>query len=244
MIFLMAGIGNQHKHAADPLSGWAKQTKMNEMKYAYKPPTILADYREESSGIPGLLLQREVELSIMNLKKGDYVINDEIVVERKSAEDFIQSLISGRLFTQCARLRKSYVRPFLLLEGDPYHTAHKIDSRAVKGALLSIVSSWQIPVIHSENTDDTVNLLIMLGNQTLRQAHLVPYNGRKPRRIRNHRLRFLQGLPNTGPLTASRLYEHFGTIREIVNASVEDLLEVEGVGKKTAGKIHEFLSGK
>ena len=102
---------------------------------------IIADYREKPSGIPDLLTQSGAEINFIQLKVGDYVINDEIIVERKSAEDFIQSLVSGRLFIQCAKLSRMCLRPLLLLEGNPYQTAHKIDRLAIKGALLSIYSS-------------------------------------------------------------------------------------------------------
>lgn len=205
---------------------------------------IITDYREEPSGIPGLLLQADAEVSFVALKTGDYVINNEMIVERKSAEDFIQSLVSDRLFTQCARLEKSPMRPFLLLEGNPFRTAHQIDRQAVKGALLSVIASWHIPVIYSKNTEDTVNLLLMLGHQALKQSHLIRVNGYKPKRLKSRRLRFLQGLPNTGPVMAERLYQHFGSIEAIVNAGVKELQNVEGVGKKTAERIRIFISGR
>jgi len=203
---------------------------------------IISNYREKPSGIPGLLSQDGAEISIAQLKTGDYIINQELVVERKSAEDFIQSLVSNRLFAQCARLVKSGLRPFLLLEGDPFQTAHRIDPQAVKGALLSVIASWQIPVIHSKNHEDSTDILLMLGRQSLQHIQVVRLNSYKPKRIKNQRLRFLQGLPLTGPVLALRLYEHFRSIERIVNADEKELRTVEGIGKKAAEKIREFVT--
>jgi len=208
-----------------------------------KLPAIIADYRESPSGIPALLTQYGAEVTVAQLKTGDYTINNEIAVERKSAEDFIHSLVSGRLFTQCARLRKTTLRPLLLLEGNPYQTRHQIDHRAVRGALLSISVSWYIPVIYSKNQKDSAGLLLMLANQAQTKNHVLLYTAYKPKRLKNHHLRFLQGLPNTGAVMANRLYEYFGSIEAIVNADVKTLQEVEGVGKKTAEKIRAFVSG-
>jgi len=205
---------------------------------------ISADYREKPSGIPDLLIQSGAAVNFIQLKVGDYVINDEIVVERKSAEDFIQSLVSGRLFIQCANLSRTCLRPLLLLEGNPYQTAHKIDRQAIKGALLSIVTAWQVPVIYSKNHEDSAAMILMLTKQTLQQSHLVKFSSYKPKRIKNHRLRFLQGLPKTGTVTASRLLEHFGSIEAVVNADIKALQGINGIGKVVAEKIREFLSGK
>ena len=206
--------------------------------------SITADYREKPSGIPDLLIQSGAAVNFIQLKVGDYVINDEIVVERKSAEDFIQSLVSGRLFIQCANLSRTCLRPLLLLEGNPYQTAHKIDRQAIKGALLSIVTAWQVPIIYSKNYEDSATIILMLIKQTVQQSHLVRFSNYKPKRIKNHRLQFLQGLPKTGAVTASRLLDYFGSIDAVVNADVKALQEVNGIGKVVAEKIREFVSGK
>jgi Fanconi anemia group M protein len=91
---------------------------------------ISADYREGQSGIPDLLIEKGVDISIDELPAGDYLINENILVERKTKDDFVLSLINNRLF----------------IEGNPYKTTYNISYQAVKGALLSISLIWQIPV--------------------------------------------------------------------------------------------------
>ena len=51
----------------------------------------------------------------------------------------------------------------------------------------------------------------------------------------------LDGIPGVGPRTRSRLLGRFGSVENVRNASKGDLLDVEGVGKKTAAAITERL---
>lgn len=204
---------------------------------------IEVDYREDPSGIPAILkLQKNVEISLTTLKFGDYSMNEQLIIERKSAEDFVQSLVSNRLFAQCANLVKSGFPSFLLLEGNPYKTRHPINRMAIKGALLSVIASWHIPVIYSADKEDTVAQLLIIGRQMLPESSLVKLSGYKPKRLKNHRLKFLQGLPNVGPTLAHRLFEHFGSIEAVVKADTKQLRQVEGIGTKGAARIREFLS--
>ena len=204
---------------------------------------ITCDFRERHSGIPKLLADNKIDISFSSLTAGDYVINDQIIVERKTAEDFIQSIIDNRLFEQCSMLKKESQRVLILIEGNPYKTGHKMDARAIKGAILSISTAWQIPVIYSQNVDDSVELMLMLGTQLLNDnVHVRIYKGHKPKKIKSQRLRFLQGIHSTGPAIAGRLIDNFGNIKTIVNASADELRKIKGIGKNKAKKIIDFFA--
>ncbi len=203
---------------------------------------ITCDFRERNSGIPKLLADNKVDISFTSLCAGDFIINDQIIIERKTAEDFIQSIMDNRLFEQCSKLKKDSRRVLILIEGNPYKTKHKIDGRAVKGAILSILTAWQIPVIYSQSIETSIELLLMLGTQSLKEnVYLRTYKGYKTKKIKSQRLKFLQGIPSTGPAIAGRLLENFGNIKSIVNASVEELRKIKGIGKKNAKRIIDFF---
>ena len=204
---------------------------------------IQADYREKPSGIPSMLIERKVEVVFASLHTGDYHINRQIGVERKSAEDFVQCIIANRLFEQLSRLKKNVSRPLLLIEGNPYRTNHAIHEQAIRGALLSIAVSWQIPVMFSKNREDSAALLMMVGMQDMKNNLLVPaINGYKPRKFKSRQLFFLQGLPSVGPKLAGRLFDKFGNLRSVINATEKELIETEGIGKKVAKSICEFVT--
>jgi len=52
----------------------------------------------------------------------------------------------------------------------------------------------------------------------------------------------IEGLPNVSVVLAKRLLNHFGSIRDITNASEEELMEVKGVGKNISSEILELLN--
>ncbi|PSP50199.1 DNA ligase (NAD(+)) LigA [Halobacteriales archaeon QH_7_69_31] len=49
------------------------------------------------------------------------------------------------------------------------------------------------------------------------------------------------GVPEVGPTTAADLARHFGTLDAVMEASVEELQAVEGIGRTVAEEIREFL---
>ena len=80
---------------------------------------VIADYREKPSGIPDLLMQKEgVNCYYNYLKYGDYIINNEVHVERKTADDFVLSIINGRIFNQCSKLGRITLNPCMIIEGN------------------------------------------------------------------------------------------------------------------------------
>ena len=210
----------------------------NMMSYQTK---IVADYREIPSKIPDILREREANVELQHLKTGDYIINEEIIIERKSRDDFVLSIIQSRLFSQCQRLKKAKYFPVVLIEGNPYHTEHNIDRRAIKGALLSISVSWQIPVMYSANANDSADMLLMAGKQLLQDDFNSLRRAYKPRRLKNKALYFLQGLPTVGSATAKALLEKFGSLENIILATEEELKQIEGLGKVKIEKIRRFL---
>lgn len=202
---------------------------------------ISADHRERPSGTPDLLIEKGVDVSIDELPAGDYLINESILVERKTKNDFVLSLINNRLFNQCSKLKRSLKNLLFIIEGNPYKTTHNISYQAVKGALLSISIAWQIPLFFSKDTDDTSEILISAGKQILQDKIPVLRKSCKPKKPRNQQLYFLQGLPSIGPLLAIRLLEYFWSIDKIMNASYEELMLIEGIGKVKARQIKEFI---
>ena len=83
---------------------------------------ICADYREKASGIIDLLKKEGAFIEVKKIPHVDYIINDSIAIERKTARDFLISIIDGRLFNQLSNLKKRCSNPVLLVEGNPYKT--------------------------------------------------------------------------------------------------------------------------
>ncbi len=203
---------------------------------------IIVDYREHASGIIDLLKKNNIAVEVKKIPHGDYIINNWITIERKTAKDFLVSIMSRRIFYQLTNLKDHCDCPILLIEGDPYKTGFKFKINAIKGALLSILTIWYIPVIFSYSKDDTGNTLIMIGKQD--DLHAEPISlrgGYRPKKLKSKQLYILQGFPRVGPVMAKKLIAHFKSIPEIINAPLEELMKVKGMGRISAEKIREVL---
>lgn len=202
---------------------------------------IIVDYREKASGIIELL-RDQFEVEVTKLKGGDYLINNRITVERKSARDFLVSIIDLRLFKQVAHLKKYCPNPLLLIEGNPYKTDLQFDPRAIRGALLSVKAIWQVPVVFSRSIEDSSDIMGIIARQDKTVADVMPLRGGyRPKRLKSRQLYLLQGLPGVGPALARRMLLHFKSVRRIMAASVDDLTAVDGIGKTKALKIQGIL---
>lgn len=203
--------------------------------------TVTADNREKNSGIPDMLAAKNTNVIFRQLFVGDYMINDDIVIERKTSEDFVQSIIDGRLFSQCAKLRKSGAIPLIVVEGNPFKTLHSIRAEAIKGALLSVSLSWQIPVIRSSGKEDTARLIIMASQKYESPPIFIRRKGLKPKKAQRQQHYVVQGFPGIGPVLAHKLLLDFKTIEQIILTDAKLLEKVEGIGKVKAAELFKFF---
>jgi len=206
---------------------------------------IIVDYREQASGLIDLLRCEDVQIEVRKVSYGDYVINDAITMERKTARDFVVSLVDGRLFSQMSKLKRHCIHPVVLIEGNPFKTGLDFDDMAIRGALISIQAIWYVPVIYSRSKEETRDIILMIGRQEEAWTDVVPLRGGyRPRRLKSRQLYILQGLPKVGPTVAKRLLEHFGSVLNAINAPVEELMRVDGIGRVSAETIREVLDMK
>lgn len=208
-----------------------------------KPPTpeMIIDYRERASGIPGMLKDEISNIGFKNLNAGDYFIPHKILIERKTAVDLIQSLKTHVLFGQCKKLKNQSLPVLMIIEGNPLRTASMISKTAVKGALLSITSCWQIPVYYTATACETANTIIKIVEHEVRTHSSLLTNRTKPKRFHSHQLFFVQGLPGISKKLSYDLLNEFRTIEKVLLADCKSLQKIRGIGKTKAQKIHNFL---
>jgi Fanconi anemia group M protein len=205
----------------------------------------VVDFREKPSGIIELMIARGVDVQTKHVTCGDVILDGVITVERKTADDFIVSIIDGRLFRQVANLKKNCDHPVLLIEGNPFRTGLKVSRSAIRGALLSVQTVWNVPVVYSRSVEDSIELMLIMAHQFKRLSSVMPLrSGYRPRRISTRQLYVLQGFPGIGPHLAKRLLNHFGSVAAVLGASTETLKGVKGVGRATAETIREVLDAE
>ncbi len=207
--------------------------------------TIDIDFREKAETLIDLLKSSYAfEINVTKLKYGDYFIAPDTIVERKTVCDFLVSIIDGRLFNQAYRLAEHCERPVIIIEGKIFSGEGypAISQEAIKGALITIAQTFHIPVLRTTSESDTAWYINQLHEHRQRVGeHSGPLLSRKAKNVDTQKIRILRALPGIGAKSAKTLLYHFGSIRNIFNASEEELLDVPGIGEKTAGKIQDIL---
>jgi ERCC4-type nuclease len=204
---------------------------------------LAVDHSEGRSALLDVLRRNSTfEVRMARLTTGDYLIDNEVLVERKSVADFAASLVDGRLFPQVARLAHSGYRSLLLIEGAAPASMPEVHPHSVEGALVSIAAMWRLPVLHSSDSEQSARMLRFLADQ-VRGLHnqVLRRFDRKPKRLASKRLFLLQALPGVGPALAYRLLGQFGSIERIITADEAALVEVRGIGAKRAARIRDLV---
>ena len=208
-------------------------------------PVVFADSREGNSKVIRHLSEMEIDVQIRSMAVGDYQVSDEVVIERKTAKDFIDSIIDKRLFKQARELSEEFKRPLLILEGDDIYNG-MIHPNAVRGTIAAIAIDFGISIIPTRNSEDTAAMIkrIAVREQSGERVNIQIRTDKKPTSLWEQQLFIIESLPNIGPVNAKNLLKHFGSVEKVISASEEELQEVEGIGKKTAKNIRKVVESK
>lgn len=208
--------------------------------------TIIVDHRESRSEVIRYLVAKNVKIETNQLAVGDYVLSSRLGVERKTVDDFLNSLLSGKLFAQIRALREGYSRPILIIEGEGLLTKRNINHNALFGSIVSIIVDFGVAIITTASAQETADLLNIMASREQKEGdRAVAVRGEKIAMSFHEQQRFIvEGLPHISAVLAERLLQHFGSIRAIVNATEEDLCAVPGIGKNIAAEIVKILNNE
>jgi Fanconi anemia group M protein len=202
---------------------------------------ITADVHERPSRIPGLLEDLGAQVEIRALTRGDYVVGPGTVVERKTIRDLHLSIMNGRLWHQMRKIRAAGTSPHLVIEGVPVF-AGPVRNNGVRGACLA-VSDLGIAIIRTQDARDTAAWLHRLPVRRQEGSFRV-----QPRYIRRPRSAgiapgeaALAAAPEVSVITARKILATFGSLREVCETSVNDLMSVPGIGIKRATSIAALI---
>ena len=217
-----------------------EDTKEEEAKEGKE--TIIVDYREKNSLVSSYLIKHGFLVEFKQLKIGDYVVKDTII-ERKTVDDFIGSMINRRLVNQIQDMQQ-YENKLLIIEGISEKELYSdkpseegVNANAVRGFLLSITMKFKMPTIFSKNSEDTARFIAVLSKRKENEINL---NVKKRTLDENEQLQYIiEGFPGVGPKKAKKLLEKFGSIQNIILAPTEDLKEILGVKAEAVREIIE-----
>lgn len=203
-------------------------------------PLIYADARETSVLIEKLR-RRGAHVEVQTLAIGDFVASSDVVVERKTVEDFVKSVFDGRLFGQLAAMKETYPRPVLLLQGERNQGAG-MGLPAYFGALASLVSDFQVAVFTSASDEETVELIYHIARreQVEKRKEVRVREGKKPSTLREIQRYIVAGVPGVSTVLADRLLTKLDNLQTVFTADEARLKQVEGIGEKLARRIRNL----
>ena len=218
--------------------------KEQEMTEIPRKPTIIVDSRELGSATTRELSKYDIAITQETLSIGDFIISDRTAVERKTVEDFVASIIDGRLFEQVSNLKSAYEMPILLIEGESFQTSRNIAPEAVMGAVASVIVDFGVPVVWTRSPSESALLLLSIARREQSKGERRPRirMERKPESLAHEQEFVVAGLPLVDTVLARRLLRAFGTIEKVFLASEQELQNVEGIGRKISDRIRKLLT--
>ena len=202
--------------------------------------TVIADDRERKNEVIKFLADmKNVSVFVKRLSVGDYIVDNQLVFERKTLKDFARSIVDGRLFSQAIRLANSKYKSVLILEGTGKElTEIGVSREAMQGALITISLILAIPVLRSKDPAESAHLIVYASRQIKSTGRGVfQRRSYRPKGKRKKQLFILQGLPGIGSERAIRLLDTFGSVEAVITATSEELQSVEGIGDNIAARI-------
>ncbi len=208
-------------------------------------PKIVIDDRETSSKVVEVLSGMGVAIRLERLVYGDYAIGDRILVERKTARDFVDTLVNRDLLGQVKAMADAVIRPVMIIEGGDLFTQRDIHPNAIRGVLAALTVDMGVSVLFTCDEQDTAQMLMVLakreeGERGERKMH--PH--KTHRSVKEDQEYIVSAFPEIGMKNARLLLSHFGSVQGIVNASLEELVAVKGIGEKTGQRVFELSRAK
>ena len=205
-------------------------------------PKVICDSRENPQMIK--LLSKKNDIVVSNLDVGDYILSENMGLERKSSSDFLRSLYENKLFDQVKSLSNTFEKAFLIIEGKDIYTGGNVNRSSVRSAMISILVDFRIGIIFSNDMEETSEFIYSMASREQRDSRNLPrLRGDKHSMTRDEGIvYFVEGLPQISSTLARRLLEHFGSIENLVSANEEELMKVDGIGEKKAKAIREIIT--
>jgi ERCC4-related helicase/ERCC4-type nuclease len=206
---------------------------------------IYIDSRENSSKLVKDLYSLDLEINLKKLDVADYIVSNDVAIEYKTVEDFVDSILDGRLISQLIELKRNFTKPLILIEGEnDIYSIRNIHPNAINGMLSTIAVNFRIPLLFTKNSKESANLIYTLAKreQIDSTKDFNPHTEKKITNVRESQEYIISSIPNIGPNVGKSLLREFGTIKKIINADEKDLQKVPKIGKKKSEELYSLFN--
>lgn len=219
---------------------------------------IFVDHRENPRLINLLREHPMLDVKVESLYVGDVqIVSPEkgtVIIERKDCDkgdpeqrtDFENSIMNDdkRLFNQSEKMKLvEGGLPIILLEGDVYGNSNRMLVQQIDGALSYLSTIQMASVLPTYNIEHSAYMITKLARHFLfGLGYELALRPKKPEAMQDKKAFILEGIEGVSASLARLLLHHFGSINRIAAASVEEILQVDGVGPKKAIMIKQSLN--
>ena len=222
---------------------------------------LCIDNRESNTRISSAcqFFEDNYDIEVDSYPVGDFIFDNKVCFEYKTANDVISSIIDGRVFRQVEKM-KQYPFSYVIIVGNVAQTINERNAnywnrrnqvkqftvRNYLGALARL--QIESKVIHVDNNQQAWVIMDFLVKKILNDNPNVRGVDRPRATLSDPIATFLSCIyindsQRLGIKTAVmiREYLHLESLSDLLDVKFEDLVKVKGVGVKTAKKIMEVL---
>lgn len=199
---------------------------------------IYADTREK---LPMAALKRSYKnIQFEVMKVGDYRCKCGMVgIERK--EEDLSNM--STVLRQVEELKATYEFAFLIVTKNPDTFLHETPAYSSRMGFLASLATRRVPAIYMGNYEDMIDFIYYVVNKLHdgKDRSLKEFNPVRHVSKKDLQLNALTALPGIGKDKAALILSKFGSIRSFLFATPKEIMEIEGIGKKTIEKLDEVL---
>lgn len=233
----------------------AQEMRENKISEALQELKDVLDLEEEPKRIEGY----DISTLLGTDTVGSCVVFENGVPKKRDYRKFIIKTVKGQ--DDYASMREMIKRRFtgslaktnpnpnlILIDGGPGQISSVLTELAKISLNIPIIGlSKEFEEIHF--TDERNSIILDEKSEALKvlqrvrdEAHRFAVSFHRQRRTKKMIKSSLEEIPNLGEKRIKMLIEHFGSIENIKNASVDDLVKVKGISQKLASEIFEYYS--
>ena len=185
------------------------------------------------------------KVTVQELPTGDYVFDDQVVMEFKVWADFISSITDGRLWNESQKQMENYDIHFVVLHGTnrDYVDALKhagIEEKHINGAIARLLTYTKI-IRGTSTLTDTFELMRITAEKCLDEKTIVKqFDTKSINPAFNYLAYCIDGIKGERAKSIVN-YLHLKTLEDLMKLDETTLKTVPGIGSVLANKIMKAI---
>ena len=196
--------------------------------------------------------EQGLDVEVSELPIGDYIFDDKICFEFKLVSDFVASIQDGRVFNQSIEMAENYDHAFVMIHGDLATRSkciamsrhyREVNLYQYIGAISSLNRYVTVLQCYSPFINESYYTMMTQARKCLSDKPIVK---KFPRKDKNPSFNFLcyciYGINAKKAKVIVDTYD-LHSLDDLMKLNVDDLIQIEGIGEKTASNIIEAIHG-